>query len=153
MAELQHCLKNNIRNSSPGPDDIHPFMIKNLPENGLSYILDMYNKIWVNDAFPSSWKKATIVPILKPEKDPTQPSNYRPISLTCVLCKILEKMVSKRLNWFLQDNQIISINQSGFRKKKINCRSFARFNSGYPNGLFQPRKFICYLFRSRKSVR
>ncbi len=118
MAELQHCLKNNIRNSSPGPDDIHPFMIKNLPENGLSYILDMYNKIWVNDAFPSSWKKATIVPILKPEKDPTQPSNYRPISLTCVLCKILEKMVSKRLNWFLQDNQIISINQSGFRKKR-----------------------------------
>lgn len=117
-SELTLCITNYIKNTAPGPDDIHPFMIKNLPEQGLIQMLNIYNHIWSSHQFPSTWSQAIIVPILKPNKESHSPTNYRPISLTCVLCKILEKMVSKRLLWFIETNNLLSSYQSGFRKKR-----------------------------------
>ena len=58
--------------------------------------------------FPHSWRQATNVPIPKPGKDHTNPSNYRPIALTSCLCKLMEKLVNKRLMWFLETNKKIS---------------------------------------------
>src|SRR6266576_1187985 len=115
--ELCHCLTHNIKNSSPGPDDIHPFMIKNLPDVGLKHLLNMFNQIWTSNSFPLSWKKSVIIPIPKPNKELHLPSSFRPISLTSVIGKIFEKMISKRLTWYLESTSCISSIQSGFRKK------------------------------------
>lgn len=49
-------------------------------------------------------------------KDPTNPSSYRPISLTNTLCKLLEKMINYRLRWFLERHHLLSDYQSGFRR-------------------------------------
>ena len=46
----------------------------------------------------------TIIPIPKPGKDPAEPNNYRPIALTSCLYKTLERMINKRLTWFLESN-------------------------------------------------
>ena len=69
----------------------------------------MFNEVWVSGRFPTSWKEATIIPIPKPGKDNTDPSNYRPIALTCCLCKTLERMINTRLIWFLESNGLISL--------------------------------------------
>ncbi|XP_063609537.1 uncharacterized protein LOC134783562 [Penaeus indicus] len=50
---------------------------------------------------PSTWKEAIIIPILKPSKDASIPSNCRPISLTSCICK-LEKIINLRLIWLLE---------------------------------------------------
>lgn len=118
MNELLHCLTHNICNSTPGPDDVHPFMIKNHPDNGFEYVLQAYNLIRTTDTFPKTWRHSTTIPIFKPDKKPELPNSYRRISLTSVLCKILEKMVSKRLNWFLESNHAISDCQSGFHRRR-----------------------------------
>ena len=44
----------------------------------------------------------------KPGKDPAKPNNYRPIALTSCLCKTLERIINKKLTWFLESNNHIS---------------------------------------------
>ncbi|GFV73557.1 probable RNA-directed DNA polymerase from transposon X-element [Trichonephila clavipes] len=61
------------------------------------------------------WKTASVIPILKPGKDPTLPDSFRPISLLPVLSKITEKTIQKRLCQHLNDNDILIPQQHGFR--------------------------------------
>ena len=65
-----------------GPDEIHCEFLKHLPSSSLEFLLYVFNQVWVSGRFPTSWKEATIIPIPKPGKDNTDPSNYRPIALT-----------------------------------------------------------------------
>ena len=72
-------------------------MIKNLSHQSLNYILVMMNKIYCEGSFPNQWRESIIVPIPKPGKNHSIPQNYRPISLTSVLCKTIERMMNHRL--------------------------------------------------------
>ena len=103
------------KDTATGPDEVHYQMLKHLPNNALSTILHIFNDIWATGVFPESWRLATIIPIPKPGKDHEEPSNYRPIALTSCLCKTLERMINKRLVWYLESNDLISPIQSGFR--------------------------------------
>ena len=62
------------------------------------------------------WKEAVIIPILKPGKDSMDASSYRPIALISCLSKILEKILNKRLVWFLEKNNLIDKTQCGYRQ-------------------------------------
>jgi potassium voltage-gated channel Eag-related subfamily H protein 8 len=81
-------------------------------------LLEILYKIWVSGTFPNTWKNALVIPIPQPGKDSTDPTNYRPISLTSCLCKTFEKMINNRLVWYLENNGIITNFQSGFRKQR-----------------------------------
>jgi len=78
--------------------------------------LKIYNQIWINDDFPVSWRHAMILPVLKAGKDPLNPVSYRPTSLTPTLCKLMEKLVTNRLTFFVEKNNILNNVQCGFRK-------------------------------------
>ena len=93
---------NQQKNTTPGEDSIHPQMIKRLPPETLIHLLDIYNKIWEEGEIPKTWKHATVIPLLKEGKDPKDVRSYRPIALTNILCKIFERMVNKRLVWYLE---------------------------------------------------
>ena len=68
-----------------GPDDIHYQMLKHLPSEVLNTLLSILNDIWLTGNLPSSWRQSYVVPIPKPGKDTSDPTNYRPIALTsCV---------------------------------------------------------------------
>jgi len=60
-------------------------------------------------------KKGIIIPILKPGKNKHSTEGYRPITLLNTMKKIMEKIINSRLIWFLEENQILSKEQSGFR--------------------------------------
>lgn len=115
MNELTAAIDSS-KNSSPGPDKIPNILIKNLPRRGMETLLKIYNKIWENDVFPKIWKKAIVVPVPKPGRDQSNSDNYRPISLTCNMCKIMEKIINNRLRWILDHHNIIKDNQFGFRR-------------------------------------
>ena len=83
-------------NTAIGPDEIHYEFLKQLPPCSLDFLLHAFNGVWVSGKFPTSWKQA-IFSLLKPGKDHTDPSNYRPIILTSCLCKTLERMINTRL--------------------------------------------------------
>jgi len=74
--------------------------------------------IWSEGKMPAAWKHALVLPLRKADKPGHDPLSYRPISLTSCLCKIMEKMVTKRLTWYLESNNLLNISQSGFRKSR-----------------------------------
>jgi hypothetical protein len=111
--------------NSPYYLDIHYDMIKNLPIIGKLELLKIYNEIYLDIVFPTQWREALIVPILKHGKDPKYAKNYRPISLTNCICKILERIINKRLCWFLESNDLLSFYQAGFRKNRSTADNLA----------------------------
>ena len=117
ILELKDAI-NKSHDTATGPDEIHYQMLKHLPENALSTLLHIFNDIWATGVFPDSWRLATVIPIPKPGKDHAEPTNYRPIALTSCLCKTLERMINKRLVWYLESNDLISPIQSGFRSER-----------------------------------
>jgi len=102
--------------SAPGFNQISPIMLHNLYPNSISYFTSLLNRILLSSSFPSMWKMAVVVPLLKPLKDPSLPLSYRPISVLSVLSKILERILDRRLVWFLETNKILSHSQYGCRR-------------------------------------
>lgn len=117
MTELKRALS-STRNTSPGPDNVHIKMLKNLPDAALEFTLKVMNKCWSESYFPNGWRHSTVVPLPKPNKPHTNPTNYRPIALTSVICKVMERMINERLNDFLEMKGGISILQCGCRKRR-----------------------------------
>ena len=114
------------KDTATGPDDIHYQMLKHLPETALDTLLHIFNGIWTTGVFPESWRLATIIPIPKPGKDHAEPTNYRPIALTSCLCKTLERMINKRLVWYLESNNLITKLQSGFHTVPRRGKAYAK---------------------------
>jgi len=68
-------------------------------------LLELVNKCLWTARFPSIWKTAQVVPILKgPDKDVRQPKSYRPVSLLPVLGKVVKKAINSRLNEEIRHN-------------------------------------------------
>ena len=78
----------------------------------LTYV---YNLCIDKSLFPIQLKQARVIPIFK-SGDPSQPSNYRPISILPALSKPLEKHINKHLSKHLETYDLLHINQSGFRQ-------------------------------------
>ncbi|GFS75132.1 putative RNA-directed DNA polymerase from transposon BS [Trichonephila clavipes] len=61
-------------------------------------------------------EKATIVPMKKLGQKDGSPENYRSIALTCIMCKLMEKMAEKRLIYHLDNCDLVPKEQYGFRR-------------------------------------
>ena len=68
-------------------------------------------------SLPDIWKHASVSPIYM-KGDQTNPSNYRPVSLTCISGKLLEHIICSNLNQHLKRNNILYPLQHGFRDKR-----------------------------------
>ena len=88
------------KDTAPGLDDIKYPMIANLPFNAKTFLLSIYNDIWVNGESATGWNAVAVIPILKPNKNPILASSYRPISLLSCLFKTFERLIKARLEWW-----------------------------------------------------
>lgn len=101
---------------APGYDKILPIFVKNLPGKTILHLSKIFQAMIDLECFPSLWKKAEIVPVKKPGKDPTQPVNYRPISLLPVLGKLAERFILTWLEKETTEKHILPNYQFGFRR-------------------------------------
>ena len=101
-------------NKSCGPDNIHAHTLSAL-KNELAYpLLILFKKSILESNVPKIWKLANVTPIFK-KGDKLKPSNYRPISLTCILIKTLESIIREKVTMHLDSNSLIKSSQHGFR--------------------------------------
>jgi hypothetical protein len=66
---------------APGPNGIPNRALKHLPQPAVFLLVQIFNFIFLTHHFPSLWKHAGVISVLKPGKDPALPSSYRPVSL------------------------------------------------------------------------
>ena len=81
----------------------------------LKTLVKLFNKILNVGVFPESWNLSLLSSIHK-SGDPTDPGNYRGISVCSCLGKLFNRLLQKRLDNFLENNNLLSPNQTGFRK-------------------------------------
>lgn len=96
--ELKIIIQKLPNRKAPGSDGIDNKIIKNLSTKAIVQLMYIVNAILKPSHFPEQWKLAVIVPIPKPNKDSSNPINYRPVSLLGTLSKITEKVILKRID-------------------------------------------------------
>ena len=126
LQELQLALSQTRRQKTPGEDRVTYEFLKLQPSSGKRTILALYNMVWRSGEIPRGWRHAIVTPILKVGKDPQLASSFRPISLTSSLCKVMEKLVVNRLQWYLERFQLLNSVQSGFRKNRSTSDQLVR---------------------------
>ncbi|XP_058827538.1 uncharacterized protein LOC131687467 [Topomyia yanbarensis] len=114
FSELNWAL-NKAAGLSEGPDRIGYPLLNHLPPRAKLILLDIYNGVWSSGVVPAEWKEATVIPIKKPGKEGTEADEYRPISLTSCVGKILERMINRRLIHEIESNNRIGNRQFAFR--------------------------------------
>lgn len=117
LGEIKKIIYSLPVNKTPGNDKITNLHIKNFTNKAINHLLQLFKACLKLQYFPHQFKTASIVPLLKPGKNPTMPQSYRPISLLPTLGKILEKLILRRLNKFLSLKNIIIPEQFGFRSQ------------------------------------
>ena len=142
---------NQSHDSATGPDEIHYQMLKHLPESSLQALLSIFNNIWTSGVFPEDWRLATVIPIPKPGKDPAEPTNYRPIALTSCLCKTLERMINKRLIWYLESNNLLTRYQSGFRAGRSTNDNLVRLETFIRDAFVKKEHVVAVFFDLEKA--
>ena len=112
-SDISKILRNLKPNKSPGPDKVHPRVLNECASELSIPLYILFRKSLDEGTLPQMWKDGHISAIFK-KGSRCQVNNYRPISLTSVVCKVLEKLVRNSLMQHLMDNQLISDAQHGF---------------------------------------
>ena len=103
-------------NKSPGLDEFHPKLLKDLADVLTNPLTMIYKRSIDTGEVPQSWRDAIITPIFK-KGSRSDAANYRPVSLTSIVCKTLEDMNTEELVDHVQANAMRCLQQHGFVKK------------------------------------
>ena len=114
-------------------------------------LLDIYNHSWNTGTFPTSWKEAIIIPILKKGKDRHSKTSYRPIGLLSCLGKTMERMVNRCLQHHLEKNGLLYPSQSGFRENRSTEDQVTLLTQDIENGFQQKMKTLALFVNLTKA--
>ena len=87
-------------NKSPGVDGLPPKLLKEIVEQTSTPLAKLFNLSLEEGIVPSEWKEANITPLFK-KGSRNKPDNYRPVSLSSVVCKLLETVIRNHMVEFL----------------------------------------------------
>ena len=102
---------------SQGPDNIHPKLIKETKSAIKKPLKILFTKSLEEEKIPAIWKKANVTAIFK-KGEKSKAENYRPISLTSVPGKLMERLVKNAIVEHMTTNNLFSEAQHGFLKGK-----------------------------------
>ncbi|KAK4823236.1 hypothetical protein QYF61_000096 [Mycteria americana] len=100
---------------SMGPDEIHLRVLKELAEELTKRLSIIYQQSWPTGEVPADWRLVNVTPIFKKGWKEDR-GNYRPVSLTSVLGKLMEQIILSAITRHVENNQGIKPSQHGFRK-------------------------------------
>ena len=141
---------NGLRsNKSPGPDRIHPCVLKECAASLALTVYLLFRQSMDEGHLPQTWKDSHITPIHK-KGSRLQVGNYRPVSLTSVVCKSLEKLIRAAL---LKHMMIcfLMCSMVSFRVDP-SLRNWYRFWTSGPTLLTKGTYWMWYIWTSRKRL-
>ena len=118
------------------------FYLKNLGPLDTKHLTTLYNDDLKSCRLPSIWKTSLVIPIPKPDKDSSQGTSYRPISLLCPAAKVLEALILPSINEFLSPAK----DQYGFRPRHSITYALIQLKTDIETGFNQrkpPHHTVC----------
>jgi hypothetical protein len=103
-------------NKAAGTDELPSTFVKRCDKSLFEPLVDIFRKSLDKGEIPEDWKNANVTAIFK-KGAKSSLGNYRPVSLTSNICKIMERIIKDDIVNFLEKNQLIFNNQHGFRNK------------------------------------
>ncbi|BHF57719.1 hypothetical protein SprV_0100066400 [Sparganum proliferum] len=103
---------------SPGPDENPAKILKELTDELVKPLSMFFHTSFETGYLPANWKSAWITPLYRGGSR-VSANNYRPVSLTCICCKIMEKIMKQQLMQFLEQNHLFYDSQHGFQKGRF----------------------------------
>ena len=98
-----------------GSDELHPRVLKELATELGPIFAHLFQQSIDSGDIPKEWTLANISPLFK-KRDRSLACNYRPVSLTCVPCKLLEHIVCSNIMAHLDEHKLLSDKRHAFRK-------------------------------------
>lgn len=112
--DVQKILSNLDGTSAMGPDEVHPLLLKKCASQLALPLHRIFSRSLLEGRLPDIWKSSLVIPIFKKGHRYT-PLNYRPISLTSVPGKCMERIICSQLSSYLEEHSLLSSEQFGFR--------------------------------------
>ena len=103
-----------VRSQSDHVDTIDTYTIKLIVDAILPAVTHIVNLSIKQAVFPSQYKIAKVIPLLKKD-DPLLPKNYRPVAILCILSKVIERVVFLQIVEYMNSNNLFHPNHHGFR--------------------------------------
>ena len=113
-SELRDAISRLKQGKAPGHDNIHPEFEIHQSATTSAWLCAFLTSCFRRSKLPKTWRRASVIAMLKPNKPAEDPKAYRPISLLCVPFKILERMIHNRIEPVM-DSQLPR-EQAGFRR-------------------------------------
>ena len=113
VIQIRELLRKLPNKNSTSPDGIPYILLKHSAEELAPILTEIFRIILDSGNIPKIWSTSIIIPIHK-KGDKSDPNNYRPISLTCTLCRVLERIISIEIIRFLNKKSYFSDDQYGF---------------------------------------
>ena len=99
-----------------GPDELHPRVLKELATELGPVFAHLFQQSIDTGEIPKEWSLANICPLFK-KSDRSLACSYRPVSLTCVPCKLLEHIVCSNIMAHLDEYKLLSDRQHAYRER------------------------------------
>ena len=115
---IEEALSKLSAKTSNTPDGVPSYVLKQVGLAISPFLIMFYNLSLQSGKIPSQWKTAQITPCYK-KGNKNSPENYRPISQTSAICRLLEKIICAIIIDYLSKNNLLSQEQHGF----LPCRS------------------------------
>ncbi len=109
-----------------GPDGIGPRVLQELQQEMAPALAAVFTKSMEEGVVPADWRDANVTPIFK-KGAKSSPSNYRPVSLTSVSCRVMESLIRDAITSHLMANKLIKKSQHGFVKDRSCVTSLLEF--------------------------
>ena len=141
---LKVCKEINIHKSA-AILNIKTLVLKDAFVDNIDRFSKIFNSLLTMSVFPKAWKLSTIVPLPK-VPHPKTASDLRPVALTPLPGKLMERLICSRLQGWLSDNGVLSEAQHGFRKKKSTISAIVSLlDAIYKNINNNNNSYIIYL--------
>ena len=134
--EVETQIKGLKNNKESGPNSIPTSIFKNFRKSLNVPLTEIINLSFNEGKFPTQLKSANVIPAFT-KGDILEVNNYRPISIISNISKIIEKLIHRRLNSFLEQNNVFYPFQFGFRDRNSTSHALIKITDKIMKACYQ----------------
>ena len=144
-SSVARALKSVSKSYSSGPDQIPSMFVYSVRDCIVSPLCTIFTVCFHQGRLPQDWLDASVVPVYKGKGGTNRMENYRPISLTSVVCKVMERCVKERITSYLLENRLLSNSQHGFVHNRSTLTNLLEACNDWIN-MLQDRKCVDVIY-------